>query len=50
MPTSDMTGVDTLHCLHLSVSTFLGFALGFDNAQPFEEALRLIALKLQRHV
>ena len=50
MPTSDMTGVDTLYSLHLPVSTFLGFALDLENAQPFEQALRLIALKLQRYV
>ena len=36
MPTSNMTGGDTLHGFHLPVTTLLGFALGLSIAQLSE--------------
>jgi hypothetical protein len=50
MPTSNMTGCNTLHGLHLPVSTFLGFALRVDKTQFPEQGLRLLGIQLQRYV
>jgi len=50
MPTSYMAGIDTLHGLHLSVTTFLGFALGLSKTQLSEQCLRLLGVQLQRYV
>jgi hypothetical protein len=50
MPTSNVTGGDTLHGLHLPVTTFLSFALGLDEAQFSEQSLRLLGVQLQRYV
>jgi hypothetical protein len=50
MPTSNMTGGDTLHGLHLPVTTFLGFALGLGKAQFSEQGLWLLGVQLQRYV
>ena len=46
MPTSNMTGGDTLHGLHLPVSTFLGFALVLNKTQFPEQGLRLLGVQL----
>ena len=49
MPTSNMTGIDTLHGLHLPVTTFLGFALCRNKTQFSEQSLRLLGVQLQRY-
>jgi hypothetical protein len=50
MPTSNMTGSDPLHGLHLPVTTFLGFSLALSIAQFSEQGLRLLGIQLQRYV
>jgi len=50
MPTSNMTGGDALHGLHLPVTTFLSFALGLSKAQFSEQGFRLLGIQLQRYV
>jgi len=50
MPTSNMTGGDTLHRLHLPVTTFLRFTSGLNKAQFSEQSLRLLGVQLQRYV
>jgi hypothetical protein len=50
MPTSNMTGGNALHGLHLPVTTFFGFALGLSKAQFSEQGFRLLGIQLQRYV
>ena len=50
MPTSNMTGGDALHGLHLPVTPFLGFALGLKKIQFPQHRLRLLGIQLQRYV